>query len=318
MMTNIPMRNSKIPETMNAVRLHTADGPAGLVYERIESPKPKDGEVLVHVHAAAITRGELDWPVDRLPAIPSYEFSGVVAGMGSNVEDVAIGEEVYALSAFNRDGAAADFIVVQKELLAPKPKTLDHIRSASIPLAALSAWQGLFVHGKLREGQRVLIHGATGGVGHFAVQLACQRGAYVIGTVSPGNVTTARKLGLDEVIDYTATRFEDILDDVDLVFDTAGGARLERSLSVIRKGGRLISIASEPPKEKAQKLGIESIYFVVSPNREQLVEIGKLVDRGLVQPAISAEFPLANAREAFERSLLPSGVGKIVLRIAEE
>jgi NADPH:quinone reductase-like Zn-dependent oxidoreductase len=312
------MTDTKIPEMMNAVRLHTADGPAGLVYEQVETPKPKNDEVLVRVHAAAITRDELDWPVDRLPAIPSYEFSGDVVGLGSKVEDVTIGEDVYALGGFDRNGAAADYIVVQKEYLAPKPKTLSHVQSASIPLAALSAWQGLFDHGKLTAGQRVLIHGAAGGVGHFAAQLACQRGAYVIGTVSSGNITTAQKLGVTEVIDYTATRFEDVIDDVDLVFDTAGGQRLERSPSVIRKGDRLISVASKPPKEQAEKLGIKSLYFVVSPNREQLVEIGKLFDRGLIHPTISAEFPLADARGAFERSLLPSGVGKIVLRITEE
>jgi len=191
---------------MNAIRLHTANGPPGLVYEQVETPQPKEGEVLVRVHAAAITRDELDWPVDRLPAIPSYEFSGVVAAIGSNVEEITLGDEVYALSSFKRDGAAADYIVLQKEFLAPKPKKLYHIQSASIPLAALTAWQGLFEHGRLSKGQRVLIHGATGGVGHFAVQLARQRGAYVIGTVSTANIPTAHKLSVDKVVDYTTIR----------------------------------------------------------------------------------------------------------------
>ena len=180
---------------MNAVRLHTPNGPAGLVYEEIETPKPKEGEVLVRVHAAVITRDKLDWPVDRLPAIPSYEFSGVVAAIGSNVADMAVGEEVYALSSFKRDGAAADYIVIQKEFLAPKPKKLDHVQSAAMPLAALTAWQGLFEHGHLTRGQRVLIHGATGGVGHLAVQVANQRGATVIGTVATENIPAAKKLG---------------------------------------------------------------------------------------------------------------------------
>ena len=303
---------------MNAIRLHTANGPAGLLYEQIETPRPKEGEVLVRVYAAAITRDELDWPLDRLPATPSYEFSGVVAATGSNVEEIAVGDEVYALSSFKRDGAAADYIVMQQEFLAPKPKTLDHIQSASIPLAALTAWQGLFEHGHLLKGQRVLIHGATGGVGHFAVQLAHQRGAYVAGTVSTSNIPAARKLGVDKIVDTTTTQFEDVVGEVDLVFDTVGGDRLKRSSAVIRKGGRLISVASEPPQEFANALGITSLYFVVSPNREQLIEITKLVDDGVLKPTVDEVFPLEKAKEAFERSLLHHGVGKIVLRVAKE
>ncbi|HEX2696533.1 MAG TPA: NADP-dependent oxidoreductase, partial [Anaerolineales bacterium] len=148
---------------MNAIRLHKPEGPAGLVYEQIEVPKPKEDDALVRVHAAAITRDELDWPVNRLPAIPSYEFSGTVAEIGLGVNGFAAGEEVYALSAFDRDGAAADCVVVSAEYLAPKPSTLSHAGSACIPLAALTAWQALFDHGQLTKGQRVLIHGATGG-----------------------------------------------------------------------------------------------------------------------------------------------------------
>jgi NADPH:quinone reductase-like Zn-dependent oxidoreductase len=303
---------------MNAVRLHKANGPAALVYEQVETPQPRGGEVLVRVRAAAITRDELDWPVNRLPAIPSYEFSGVVARVGNDVDGFAMGDEVFALSPFDRDGAAAEYMVIQKEFLAPKPKTLDHLQSASIPLAALTAWQGLFEHGQLQEGQRVLIHGATGGVGHFAVQLACQRGAYVMGTVSTNHMEVARNIGVDEVIDYTETRFEDIVHDVDLVFDTAGGERLERSPAVIHKGGRIISVASEPPKGRASSLGVESLYFVVSPNRGQLIEIAQRVDDGLLRPIIDEVFPLTEAREAFEHTLLPHRAGKIVLRIAQQ
>jgi len=312
------MNTSKIPTAMNAVRLNKANGPAGLVYENVATPRPNDGEVLVRVHAAAITRDELEWPLNRLPAIPSYEFSGVVAGIGNEVEDIVLGDEVYALSPFDRDGAAAEYIVIQSEFLAPKPKTLDHIQSSSIPLAALTAWQGLFDHGQLEKGQRVLIHGATGGVGHFAVQFAHQCGAYVIGTVSSGNIKAARELGADEIIDYTAIRFEDVIHDVDLVFDTVGGDRLERSPAAIRKGGRLISVAAEPPHERAKSLGIESLYFVVSPSRAQLTEIARLVDSGILRPAIDKVFPLSRAREAFERSLVYHGSGKIILRVADE
>jgi NADPH:quinone reductase-like Zn-dependent oxidoreductase len=302
--------------TMNAVRLHSAQGPAGLVYEQIPVPGPGPGEVLVRVRAAAITRDELDWPVDRLPAIPSYEFSGVVARLGAGVSDLATGDEVFALSPFDRDGAAAEYILVPAHVLAPKPHNLDYTQSAAIPLAALSAWQGLFAHGGLTAGQRVLIHGAAGGVGSFAVQLARQRGAEVIGTTSAAGLEMARKAGAGQVIDYTVTPFEQIVGAVDLVFDTAGGERLARSHQVIRPGGRLVSVAAEPSQESAAARGIQAIFFVVSPNRAQLIEIGKLADEGLLQPSIDQVFDLADARAAFEHSLHPHRPGKIVLRVS--
>jgi NADPH:quinone reductase-like Zn-dependent oxidoreductase len=177
----------------------------------------------------------------------------------------------------------------------------------------LSAWQGLFVHGELTEGERVLVHGAAGGVGHLAVQLARARGAYVIGTASAADIDAVRRLGADEVID-SSQRFADVVENVDLVFDTAGGERLERSPAVLRPGGRLVSVAAEPPRRR----GIESSYFVVEPNREQLVELGRLADEGELRPAIDEVFPLADARRAFERSLGDHRRGKIVLRVADD
>jgi NADPH:quinone reductase-like Zn-dependent oxidoreductase len=299
---------------MRAIRLQAPGGPDQLVVDEIETPGHGAGEALVSVHAAAITRDELDWPVDRLPATPSYEFSGVVAAIGTDVEDVSIGEPVFALTGFDRDGAAADYTVVPAAVLAPKPRTLGHVESAAIPLAALSAWQALFDHGKLAEGERVLVHGATGGVGHFAVRLAKWRGCRVIAPVSSANVETARELGADQVIDISEARFEDVVDPVDLVFDTVGGDRLERSPAVIRRGGRLVSVAEEPPREAA----ISTAYFVVEPSREQLVELATLADGGDLRPAIDRVFPLADAREAFERSLSHAGRGKIVLRVAND
>jgi NADPH:quinone reductase-like Zn-dependent oxidoreductase len=303
---------------MNAVRLHAPGGPAALAYEQLETPRPGPGEVLVRVHAAAITRGELDWPVDRLPATPSYEFSGVVHAFAPDADDFMIGEPVYALGDFDRDGAAAEYMVVRKEFLAPKPLTLGHVESASIPLAGLSAWQGLFDHGSLTENQRLLVHGAAGGVGGFAVQLAHQRGAYVIGTASKTNVETAREMGADEVIDHTTTRFEDVVEQVDVVFDTVGGEMLERSPAVLGPGGKLVSIAEEPPQESAAAREVSALYFVVEPNREQLIALAKLVDGGDLRPTIDAVFPLADACDAFERSLGGNRRGKIVLRVADE
>lgn len=303
---------------MSAVRLHPPGGPAGLAFEQLDTPRPGAGEALVRVHAAAITRGELEWPVDRLPATPSYEFSGVVATIGPDVDDLAVGASVYALHDFDRDGAAADYTVIPARFLAAKPRTLGHVESAAIPLAGLSAWQGLFDHGRLRQGQLVLIHGAAGGVGSFAVQLARWRGAQVIATASTGNVEAARALGADQVVDHTGTRFEDAVDQVDLVFDTVGGDRLERSLAVLGPGGRLVSLAEEPPQGRAAAQGVTAVYFVVEPNRDQLVALAGLADSNALRPTIDEVFPLAEARKAFERSLGDHPGGKIVLRVADD
>jgi len=307
----------RIAAKMQAIRLHAPGGVAGLVSEQLETPRPGAGEALVRVHAAAITRGELDWPVDRLPAIPSYEFSGVVVAVAPDVHGVAVGEAVYALGGFDRDGAAADYTTIPARFLAPKPRTLDHVSSAAIPLAALSAWQGLFGHGQLAEGQRVLIHGAAGGVGNFAVQLARWRGAQVVATASTANLEAARQLGAAQVVDHTGTRFEEVVEPVDLVFDTVGGDRLQRSPAVLRPGGRLVSVADEPPAEPASARGITASYFVVEPNRDQLVELARLVDSGDLRPVIDEVFSLVDARKAFERSLGDHRPGKIVLRVAD-
>ena len=299
---------------MKAVCLHPPGGVESLRLEELATPEAGHGEALVRVHAAAITRDELEWPEDRLPATPSYELSGVVVAVGPGVAEVAVGDEVYALTGFDRDGAASEYTLVRAGLLAPKPRSLDHVESAAVPLAALSAWQGLFEHGRLDSGQRLLVHGAAGGVGHFTVQLARQRGAHTIATTSTSGLDLVRELGADEVIDSTTTRFEEVVEPVDLVFDTGGGERLERSPMVVRPGGRIVSVATEPPPDVE---GITAVYFVVEPNREQLLEIAALVDAGEVRPRIDRVFPLADARAAFERSLSAHGAGKIVLRVSE-
>ena len=279
--------------------------------EEIERPQAAAGEALVEVHAAAITRDELDWPVDRLPAIPSYELAGVVVEVGADVEDVAVGDAVYALTSFDRDGVAAEYATVAADLLAPKPSALDHVASAAIPLPALSAWQGLFDHGRLEEGQRVVIHGAAGGVGHFATQLARHRGAHVIGTASAASLDDVRSLDADEAFDGRSERLEQEIAPVDLVFDTVGGELLQRSPALVRPGGRLVSVAEEPPTT-----GIDASYFVVEPNREQLVEIARLADEGALTPSVDSVYPLTEASAAFERSLAPGKRGKVVIRVA--
>jgi len=298
---------------MNAIRLH-APGLGGLVLEQLQTPQVEAGEVLVEVHAAAITRDELEWPVDRLPAIPSYELSGVVAAVAPDVDDLAVGDPVYGLTGFDRDGVAASYASVPATVLARKPSTLDHVASAAIPLAALSAWQGLFDHGRLEKGQRVLIHGAAGGVGHFATQLARWRGAHVIGTVSAGSLDAALGFGAHEALDGRTGRLEEAIAPVDLCFDTVGGELLARSAELLRPGGVLVSVAEEPPSTPA---GLEAVYFVVEPSREQLIQIARLADEGVLRPAIDSVYPLAEAPAAFERSLAGGKQGKVVIRVAE-
>jgi NADPH:quinone reductase-like Zn-dependent oxidoreductase len=295
---------------MHAVRQHPPGGPAALVYEEVEAPRPGAGEVLVRVHAAAITRDELEWTKHRLPVTPSFEASGVVAEVAPDVGGFLVGDAVFAYLDYEREGAAAELAVIGADRLAPKPTACSHVEAAAIPLAALSAWQALFRHGGLTAGQRVLIHGAAGGVGQFAVQLARWRGAHVVATASAGNVETARELGADEVVDHATTRFDDVVEPVDLVFDTVGGERLARSPAVVGPGGRIVSVAEEPPP------GVDAVYFVVEPDREQLIEIARLVDAGELHPAIDEVFPLAEARAAFERSLGDNRRGKIVLQVA--
>jgi NADPH:quinone reductase-like Zn-dependent oxidoreductase len=304
------MAINPIPATMAAVRLH-APGLEGLTVDEIETPRVGAGEALVQVHAAAITRDELEWPVDRLPAIPSYELSGVVVDVADGAE-VAAGDAVYALTPFDRDGVAATYAAVPASLLAPKPPALEHVESAAIPLPALSAWQGLFDHGALEEAQRVLVTGAAGGVGQFAIRLARWRGAHVIGTASGDGLEAARDLGAHETVDGRGGSLAGV-EPVDLVFDTAGGDLLGRAAALVRAGGRLVSVAQEP-----QATGVDAVYFVVEPSHEQLVQITRLVDDGVIRPLIDSVFRLSDARAAFERSLARGKRGKVVLRVERD
>jgi NADPH:quinone reductase-like Zn-dependent oxidoreductase len=302
---------------MKAIRLHSPGGVDNLVYEDVDTPAPRVGEALVRVHAAAITRDELNWPVDRLPAIPSYELAGTVAEIGDGVAEVEVGQAVYALTGFERDGVAAEFAAVPAGRLASKPKTLSHVESAAVPLPALSAMQGLFDHGHLEKDQRVLIHGGGGGVGAYAVQLAHLDGAQVIATASGERVEAARALGADEVIDHMMTDFSAI-GSVDLVFDTVGGDRLVHSLSVLEPGGRLVSVAEEPPHAACADHGVDCTFFIVEPNRNQLDELARFADQGQLQVLVDKTYPLTEAREAFERSLDRRGLGKVVLRVVND
>jgi NADPH:quinone reductase-like Zn-dependent oxidoreductase len=295
-------------ETMQAVRLTAPGGPDRLALEQIPRPEPGTGEALVRVHAAALTRDELDWPLDRLPAIPSYELSGVVESIGPGVDGPSEGDEVLALTAFDRDGAAAEYVLVPASLLAPKPAGLSHPEAAAVPMPGMTAWQGLFDHGGLEAGQRVLIHGATGGVGQAATQLARWRGAHVIGTVTGADdAAWARELGADEAIDHGAMRFEDAIEPVDLVFDTVGGERLARSRAVLAQGGRLVAVAEE---------GNDADHFVVEHDGDELKRLAELAGSGDLSVAIDSVLPLAQFHEAFERVAARGKRGKVVLEVA--
>jgi NADPH:quinone reductase-like Zn-dependent oxidoreductase len=297
---------------MRAIRLRRPVGPEGLALERIEVPDLAPSEALIRVHAAAITRDELDWPAGRLPSTPSYELSGVVSAVAPDVERVRVGDSVFALTPFDRDGVAADFAAVPAAVLAPKPQAIDHVQAAALPMAALSGWQGLFVHGGLEMGQRVIVHGAAGGVGHVAVQLAAHRAAHVIGTTSSSaGADTVRSMGANEVIESAAI-FERGIDPVDLVFDTVGGDVLARSPELLRQGGRLVTIADEPPE------GVDAIYFVVEPDGEQLAEVADLANQGALHPAIDSVFSLEEFRTAFERTMASGKRGKVVLGVIDD
>jgi NADPH:quinone reductase-like Zn-dependent oxidoreductase len=310
---------------MKAVRLHRRGGPEQLSYEDAPKPTPGAGDALVRVHACAITPTELSWGttytrrdgVERLPTIPGHELSGVVEAVSQDVAAPRVGDAVYALTDFWRDGAAADYVVVRARDLAPKPKNLSHTQAAAVPLSALTAWQALFDHAGLVKGQRVLIHAAAGGVGTYAVQLAKGRGAYVIGTARAINADFLRALGADDVIDYTAVRFEDRVHDVDVVLDSVGGDTLERSWSVLCKGGVLVTIADSAPAEKAATYGVRGVEFIVEPSRAQLIEIARLIDTGALRVIVEATYPLPDTRAAFVRGLGGHNRGKLILSVAE-
>jgi len=295
------------------------------MYDDAPKPMPGAGDALVRVHACAITATELSWGttyttrdgVERLPTIPGHELSGVVEAVSQDVSTPRVGDAVYALTDFWRDGAAADYVVVQARDLAPKPKNLSHTQAAAVPLSALTAWQALFDHAGLVKGHRVLIHAAAGGVGTYAVLLAKGRGAYVIGTARAINADFLRALGTDDVIDYTAVRFEDRVQDVDVVLDSVGGDTLERSWSVLRKGGVLVTIADSAAADKAAKYGVRGVEFIVEPSRAQLIEIARLIETGALRVIVEATYPLPDAPAAFVRGLGGHNRGKLVLSVAE-
>src|SRR6266566_7038968 len=311
---------------MKAIRIHGHGGPERLVYEDVPQPHPGQGEVLVHVYATGVIANELKWSATyetrtgskRSLPIPGHDLSGVVEEVGSGVTTISKGAAVYALTAFDRDGAEAEYSIALPSELAPKPRTLDYVQAAAVPLTALTAWQALFEHAGLAAGQTILIHGAAGGVGVFAVQLARLTGAQVIATASAHNRDFLRELGANQIIDYTTTPFEEVVHDADVVLDTIGGDTLEHSYQVVKPGGVLVSVASPPSAEKAKAQSVRPVWFVVEPNREHLIQIGDLIDTGQIRPIIETVLPLSQARQAYEQGARGHTRGKIILRVEDE
>lgn len=286
----------------------------------IAKPRPQPGEVLVQVRAAGVTPTELSWSPTyqqkdgspRTHAIPGHEFSGVVAEIGGGVTAFSVGDEIYGMNDWFADGATAEYCVTVPPNIAPKPSRLSHPEAATVPIGALTAWQGLFDRAKLRAGERLLVHGAAGAVGTFVVQLAALHGAEVIATASAQNRDFLLQLGAKRVIDYTVAPFENDARDMDVVFDGVGGDTLTRSWSVLKPSGRMVTIAAD--SEATQDERVKNAFLIVEPNQQQLVEIGKLLDSGKLRTFVGAEVPLAEAPEAYARKVRRKhGYGKVVV-----
>jgi len=309
--------------TMQAVRVHEYGGPEVLRYEDAPRPVPGAGEVLVRVHAAAIN--PLDWKIRAghvknwlrytLPLIPGWDFSGVIESVGAGADPWKAGDEVYGRPEISRDGAYAEYIAVRASEIALKPKSIDHVHAAAIPLCALTAWQALFDTANLSAGQRILIHAAAGGVGCFAVQLAKWKGAWVAGTASGRNGEFLRELGVDQPVNYETTRFEEVVHDVDVVVDAMAGETRQRSWGTLKTGGVLVSLLGPPGAEESAGHGVRGAGVMVKASSAQLTDIAALVDSGRLKVFLEAVFPLAEVGKAHELSETGHVRGKIVLQV---
>ena len=309
---------------MKAVRIHEFGGADVMRLEELPRPEPGAGEVLIQVRAASLnpvdykTR-EGKYPLvkaDALPVTLGRDVAGVVAKLGPGVADMPVGDEVYALLPNDR-GGFAEWVAAPASICAAKPTSLDMVQAASVPLAALTAWQGLFTYGGLENGQRVLIHGGSGGVGSFAVQFARDKGAEVYATASANNRAYVEGLGAARVIDYHGERFEDLVHGLDLVYDLIGGETEERSWQVLKRGGRLISTVQQPDAGRATEAGVTARRYTAEPNGGQLIEIARLIDAGQVKVRIDKVFPLERAVQAERRLQEDHVTGKIVLEVAK-
>src|SRR5262249_5620006 len=294
-----------------------------LIQAMVPQPQPRDGELLIRVRASGVTPTELFWyPTThtkdggaRTNAVPGHEFSGVVAALGKGVHDFNVGDEIYGMNEWFAGSATAEFCITLPQSIALKPKTLTHELAATVPIGALTAWQGLFDRAKLQAGDRVLIHGAAGAVGLFAVQLAHLHGAYVIATASVRNADFVRKLGAVEVIDYQTSLFEKQIRKVDVVFDVVVSETLDPSWAVLKPGGRMVTIAANSEGAKNQR--VKDAFFIVEPNQQQLNEVSKLLDSRTLKAFVSAVVPLEEASVAYTKGFREThSYGKVVITVA--
>ncbi|MGW1950492.1 NADP-dependent oxidoreductase [Streptomyces sp. NPDC001939] len=306
---------------MRAITVQDRDaGVGGLTLTELPHPHAAENDVIVRVHAAGFTPGELTWPGtwtdragrDRTPSVPGHELSGVVTELGYGTTGLTIGQRVFGLADWSRDGSLAEYTAVEARNLAPLPADVDHVTAAALPISGLTAWQALFDHGRLTTGQTVLVHGAAGGVGSLAVQLAREVGARVIGTGRAADRESVLALGADVFVDLQAERLEDI-GDVDLVFDVIGGDILDRSTALVRAGGTLVTIAAPVAVQPADG---RAVFFVVEPDRARLADLAGRVRDGRLKPIVGAVRPLAEAADAFApQKRVP---GKTIIRVNED
>jgi NADPH:quinone reductase-like Zn-dependent oxidoreductase len=306
---------------MRCISVEGSESSAGLVTRNVPEPRPGRKELLIRVCAAGVTPTELRWyPTwhqrsgeKRSDAVPGHEFSGIVAAVGDEVGSLEVGREVFGMNDWYSDGALEDYCIAPFFAVAPKPARLTDFEAASVPIGALTAWQALFDHAKLQPGDRVLVHGGAGGVGVFAIQLARLHGAHVMATASGRHIDFVSSLGAHEVIDYRASRFEDVVKQADVVLDTVGGETLERSWKVLAPGGRLMTITSTAAASDDER--VKKAFFIVEANQKQLYEIGALLEKGTLRPFVDAVVPLSQAQDAYSGRVERQGHGKIVVAV---
>ena len=309
---------------MQAVVAHEYGAPDVLKLEQVPRPKPNDDEALVRVIASSVNpadpltlRGKYAKEFGtHLPLIPGYDIAGVVQKTGANIRKLKVGDAVYGYPTFG--GGWADYVAVKEWEVGPKPKSLNFVEAAAVPMGALTAWQALVDVAELQPGQTILIHGGSGGVGSFAVQIAKARGARVIATASTANQELLKQLGADVAVDYTKTSFEDVAKDVDAVLDPVGKETLSRSYGVVKKSGIVMSLVARPDPAELQKHEIRGAGISVHPDTADLTEIAQLVDGGKIKPVVTEVLSLNDAVKAQQQAATHHTRGKVVLRIADE
>jgi NADPH:quinone reductase-like Zn-dependent oxidoreductase len=313
-------------EEMKAIVIHEFGGSEVLKLENVPRPEPKDDEMLIKVFAAGVNsfdgilRSGKYAKVFKmqLPWIPGYDIAGTVEKVGGKVGKFKVGDPVYATISIPRGGGYAEYALAKQNHVALKPATISFVEAAGVPSVALTAWQALVDKANVQSGQTVLIHGASGGVGLFAIPIAKIRGAKVIATASTANQDFLKQLGADVAIDYKTQKFEEIAKEVDAIVDGVGGDTLTRSYPIVKKGGVLVSLVGRVDQAQLDKRGIRGVSLELEPNGEQLSQIGKLIDEKKIKVIVSQTFPLADAAKAQAKADTGHARGKIVLQIADE